>query len=68
MAQAVDTDVFDVLREGTYETPYGTVYVEETDEGYKVVVEISREKLGKAAVLQMLRAVLGGATRQPKPV
>ncbi len=67
-AEKVEEEV-ELLPEGEYTTPYGTVHVEKTEDGYRIVIRISKTKLGNMMMQQILGGFAGALQIQrPRPV
>jgi len=68
MSKAVRVADEDVLNEGEYETQFGRVTVEETDNGYKITIYISGKKLGQQMAKQLAQSLIGSYTARGEAI
>jgi hypothetical protein len=68
MPKAMVVDDEDVLKEGEYETQFGRVVIEETDNGYKIVIYVNGKKLGQQMAKQLALSFVGPQVARERAV
>jgi len=61
---AVKTVTLDELKEGEYETQFGKVIIDRTNDGYKITIYINEKRLGHSIAKQIVLSMVGPHLRK----